>query len=84
MMNMVRVVLSNGASVFMPLAWQRPLSQKDKLVTKFTEVDYLNYERVVGAASRNRSHQGQRTKFENKFVTSTSASKGSSGQAGST
>lgn len=65
MMNLVRVVLSNGASVMMPMAWQRPLSQKDKIVTKFTEVDYLNVDRV--GSSRRFKRQGQRAKFENKF-----------------
>jgi ribosomal protein L31 len=69
MMHMVRVVLSNGASVYMPMAWQQPLSRGNHIPTKFLEVDYLNHENFTGVPSRSSRRPGRRAKFENKFVT---------------
>lgn len=83
MMQMVRVVYSNGASAFMPQAWQAPLSavmrggkgwEADVVATKFLETDRLNHESITGVASRsNRSKLGRRAKFENKFVADATA-----------
>jgi ribosomal protein L31 len=70
MMHMVRVVLSNGASYYRPMAWQLPVSRKGEIPTKFLEVDYINHEAYTGVPSRNSRRLGRRAKFENKFVTS--------------
>lgn len=82
MLHMVRVVLSNGASLEMPMAWQEPLSRTaqrgprgaaDIVATRFLEVDYTNHERFTGVPSRSaRSKLGRRAKFENRFETGAS------------
>jgi hypothetical protein len=74
MMTMVRVVLSNGASIMMPQAWQLPLSAARRAraapPTKFLDVDYTNHERFTGVPNRRANSVGRRAKFDNKFVTS--------------
>jgi ribosomal protein L31 len=70
MMHIVRVVLSNGASYYRPMAWQLPVTRKGEIPTKFLEVDYINHEAYTGVPSRNSRRLGRRAKFENKFVTS--------------
>jgi ribosomal protein L31 len=69
MMHMVRVVLSNGASIYMPMAWQQPLSRGNHIPTRFLEVDSLNHEKFTGVPSRRARRLGRRAMFENKFVT---------------
>jgi ribosomal protein L31 len=78
MVHMVRIVMSNGASIFVQQSWQEPLSrviargkggEAAVVATKFLEVDRTNHERFTGVPSRsNRDKLGRRAKFENKFV----------------
>lgn len=66
MMHMVRVVLTNGASVMMPMAWQRPYPGL-QITTKFLEVDYLTHENYTGVPSKSSKRVGRRARFENRF-----------------
>lgn len=66
MRSLVRVVLTNGASINMQLAYQTPYPGV-QVTTKFLEVDHLTHENFTGTPSRLSRKVGQRAKFENKF-----------------
>lgn len=85
MLNVVRIVLSNGASYFVPMAWQRP-SAGLAVTTKFLDNDYTNSERYTGIPGRSSKKVGRRARFENKFAVPGSTStpgpgSGSSGES---
>lgn len=62
MLHLVRVVFTNGASVTLPMPWQRPYKGLE-VTTKFLETDFLS-----GAdAKKSKRVVGQRARFENKF-----------------
>lgn len=87
MLQLVRVVYSNGASVIQPAPWMVPLSAghapTDVVATHFLEVDRLNHESITGVASRSaRAKLGRRAKFENKFVADAPAPAPTGGKGG--
>ena len=65
--NLVRIVYTNGSSIVMPLAWQRPQLGL-KITNRFLTEDYLSHEKFTGARSKTSVKVGRMAKFENKFV----------------
>ncbi len=65
----MRVVYTNGASVFMPVPWQQP-GPGLRVTTKFMDVDYMTHENFTGKSSQAKK-VGRRAQFENKFASST-------------
>lgn len=74
MAHMVRLVLTNGASILMPMAWQRPYPTLE-VTTKFLDVDYLTHEKYTGVPSKGKRKVGRRAAFENRFKTKEGKSK---------
>lgn len=67
MMHLVRLVLTNGASVIVPMAWQRPYPGLE-VTTKFLQVDYFGSEGRAGKRGGLAAEEGRRARFENKFA----------------
>lgn len=73
LVQLVRIVYSNGSSVIAPRAWAaRPDPRADPtavVATIFLETDRLNHEAITGVAGRGaRANVGRRARFENKFA----------------
>lgn len=67
MMHLVRLVLTNGASVVVPMAWQRPYPGLE-VTTKFLQIDYFGHDNRTGKLGKTAIGEGRRAKFENKFA----------------
>lgn len=74
MLHLVRIVLTNGASVMVPMAWQRPYPGL-QVTTKFMDVDYLTHEAYTGVPSKSSRKVGRRAQFENRFAQSSKEKK---------
>lgn len=66
MLHRVRIVLTNGASYILPMAWHRPYPGLE-VTTKFMTEDYLTHERFTGVENKAKAKVGRRARFENKF-----------------
>lgn len=67
MLHMTRIVLTNGASYMLPMAWQRPTAGL-QITTKFLDEDYLTHEAYTGKPSKLSKKVGRRARFENRFA----------------
>lgn len=66
MKHLVRIVHTDGSSVFLPVAWQRPRPGLE-VTTYFMDQDFMSQEVFTGKPARAKK-EGRRAQFENKFA----------------
>lgn len=66
MKHIVRIVHTDGSSVFLPVAWQRPRPGLE-VTTYFMEQEFMSQEVFTGKPARAKM-AGRRARFENKFA----------------